>query len=71
LSRTPSAASRRTSGAALSPRVFVTGIFANTFAPHAAICRAWRSISSKSSEKTSNEIGRSATLRSTSRANVS
>ena len=44
---------------ARSARVFVTGIFTYTLSPQVAMNRAWRSISGKSSAKTSNEIGRS------------
>ena len=66
LSLTPSCDSRRTRLALDSPRVFVTGILTKTFSPHAAIARACRSISSNSSENTSNEIGRSGMAASTS-----
>ena len=65
---TPAAESRRTRESLGSPRVFVTGTFTKTFSPHEAISIACRSISSKSSEKTSNEMGRSPTIASTSRA---
>ena len=43
----------------------------STFSPQPEIFRAWRSISAKSSENTSNEIGRSGTTSSSSVANCS
>ena len=67
---TPAFASRDTSGAAGSPRVFVMGILTNTLSPHDAISSACASISANSSENTSNEMGRSGTMRSTSRENA-
>ena len=42
-----------------APLVVVTGIFTLTLSPHEAIARPCAIISSKSSAKTSNEIGRS------------
>ncbi len=51
-----------------SARVLVTGIFTYTLGPQEAISWAWRRMPSASSEKTSNEIGRSVICASTSRA---
>ena len=70
LSRMPSALSRRMSAYAGSRRVLVTGTFTYTFGPQVAISRAWRSISSNSSENTSNEMGRSGIAATTSCANA-
>ena len=56
---TPAVARRRISGAELVPAVSVTGILTTTLSPKPCRSRAWRSISAKSSEMTSNEMGRS------------
>ena len=66
---TPSAGERSRDARPIgSPCVVVTGTLTNTFSPQDAISRACRSISPSSSAMTSNEIGRSGTSSSSSRA---
>ena len=55
----------------LRPSVFVIGTFTCTCSPQDAIFIACSNISSSSSEKTSNEMGRSGTSPMTSSANDS
>ena len=54
-----------------APLVVVTGIFTLTFAPQDAMTRPCAIISSKSSAKTSKEIGRSGIAATSLRANAS
>src|SRR4029450_4263020 len=54
---TPSPANRSINGTEDSPLVFVIGILTYTLSCHSWILSACRRISTKSSEKTSNEIG--------------
>jgi hypothetical protein len=71
LSLIPSCESRRTRSRLEAPWVLVMGTFTKTLSAQLETLSAWRSISAKSSENTSNEIGRSGTTSRSSVANAS